>query len=153
MAGRYQKRISGSRLDSLDIHIEVPRVEYEKLSDDRLGESSATIRKRVEAARAWQLVRFEGTRMLANADMGPGELRDLCRLDDAGKGLLKAAMQQLHMSARAYPAILSLALVTRQFGYSAPAVLGYRQVSGSKLTVKPCCEVLQAVAQSPRFHI
>ena len=53
--------------------------------------------------------RFAGTRMLANADMGPGEVRDYCQLDDAGKSLLKAAMQQLHMSARAYHRILKLA--------------------------------------------
>jgi magnesium chelatase family protein len=101
-------------LDRIDIHIEVPRVEAtlrvdEKLSDDRLGEPSEAIRQRVEAARARQAARFEGTRMLANADMGPGEVRDLCRLDDAGKSLLKAAMQQLHMSARAYHRILKLA--------------------------------------------
>jgi magnesium chelatase family protein len=109
MVSRYQKRISGPLLDRIDIHSEVPRVEYEKLSDDRLGEPSAAIRKRVEAARARQAARFKGTRMLANADMGPGEVRDLCRLDDAGKSLLKAAMQQLHMSARAYHRILKLA--------------------------------------------
>ena len=114
MASRYQKRISGPLLDRIDIHIEVPRVEAtlrvdEKLSDDRLGEPSAAIRKRVEVARARQAARFEGTRMLANADMGSGEVRDYCRLDDAGKSLLKAAMQQLHMSARAYHRILKLA--------------------------------------------
>ena len=109
MVTRYQKRISGPLLDRIDIHIEVPRVEYEKLSDDRLGEPSAAIRKRVEAARARQAARFAGTRMLANADMGPAEVREHCRLDDAGKSLLKAAMQQLHMSARAYHRILKLA--------------------------------------------
>jgi magnesium chelatase family protein len=113
MVSRYQKRISGPLLDRIDIHIEVPRVEYEKLSDERLGEPSAAIRKRVEAARARQAARFAGTRMLANADMGPGEVRDYCRLDDAGKSLLKAAMQQhpkgTRMSARAYHRILKLA--------------------------------------------
>ena len=65
MVSRYQKRISGPLLDRIDIHIEVPRVEYEKLSDERLGEPSAAIRKRVEAAR------FERTRMLANANLCP----------------------------------------------------------------------------------
>jgi magnesium chelatase family protein len=66
----------------------VPRVEYERLSDDRLGEPSAAVLTRVEAARARQADRFEGTRMLANADapwktgVRPGEVRDLCRLDD-----------------------------------------------------------------------
>ena len=58
---KYQKRISGPMLDRIDIHIEVPRVDYEKLSSDRLGESSASIRERVQAAREWQRVRFEGT--------------------------------------------------------------------------------------------
>jgi len=85
MVTRYQKRISGPLLDRIDIHIEVPRVDYEKLSSDRLGEPSAAIRKRVEAARDRQAARFAGTRMLANADMGPGEVRGFCRLDDAGK--------------------------------------------------------------------
>jgi magnesium chelatase family protein len=89
--------------------IEVPRVDYEKLSSDRLGEPSAAIRQRVEAARERQRARFRGTRLLANADMGPAEVRDFCRLDDAGKSLLKAAMHQLNMSARAYHRILKLA--------------------------------------------
>ena len=83
-------------------------MEYEKLSDDRLGEPSAAIRRRVEAARTRQAARFKGTLLLANADMGPAEVREHCRLDDAGKSLLKAAMQQLHMSARAYHRILKL---------------------------------------------
>jgi magnesium chelatase family protein len=103
---RYQKRISGPLLDRIDIHIEVPRVDYEKLSDDRLGEPSAAIRNRVESARARQRTRFEGTRLLTNADMGPAEVRDFCKLDDAGRSLLRAAMKQhpegARMSARAY---------------------------------------------------
>jgi magnesium chelatase family protein len=82
MVSRYQKRISGPLLDRIDIHIEVPRVEYEKLSDDRLGEPAAAIRSRVESARARQRDRFEGTRLLTNADMGPAEVRDFCQLDD-----------------------------------------------------------------------
>jgi magnesium chelatase family protein len=96
MVSRYQKRISGPLLDRIDIHIEVPRVEYEKLSDERLGEPSAAIRKRVEAARARQAARFAGTRMLANADMGPGEVREFCRLDDvpAELGLARACSRR-----------------------------------------------------------
>jgi magnesium chelatase family protein len=109
MVSRYQKRISGPLLDRIDIHIEVPRVEYEKLSDDRLGEPSAAIRERVEAARERQRRRFKGTSLLSNADMGPAEVREFCPVDDAGKSLLRAAMQQLHMSARAYHRILKLA--------------------------------------------
>jgi magnesium chelatase family protein len=109
MVSRYQKRISGPLLDRIDIHIEVPRVEYEKLSDERLGEPSAAIRERVETARELQRQRFEGTELLSNADMGPAEVRDFCQVNDAGKSLLRAAMQQLHMSARAYHRILKLA--------------------------------------------
>jgi magnesium chelatase family protein len=109
MVSRYQKRISGPLLDRIDIHIEVPRVEYEKLSDDRLGEPSAAIQARVETARERQRQRFEGSSdMLANADMGPAEVREYCPVDDAGKNLLRAAMQQLQMSARAYHRILKL---------------------------------------------
>jgi magnesium chelatase family protein len=109
MVSRYQKRISGPLLDRIDIHIEVPRVEYEKLSDDRLGEPSSLVRARVEAARECQRRRFEGTGLLSNADMGPAEVREHCQVDEAGKSLLRAAMQQLHMSARAYHRILKLA--------------------------------------------
>ena len=108
---RYQKRISGPMLDRIDIHIEVPRVEYEKLSDDRLGENSATIQARVEAARERQRVRFNESTggILCNADMRPADLRLYCQLDAAGSALLKTAMQQLQLSARAYHRVLKLA--------------------------------------------
>jgi magnesium chelatase family protein len=107
---RYQKRISGPLLDRIDIHVEVPRVDYEKLSDRRFGEPSEAIRARVEAAREQQRTRFAGSeRLLSNGDMGPAEIREYCTLNDAGKGLLRAAMMQLHLSARAYHRILKLA--------------------------------------------
>jgi magnesium chelatase family protein len=109
MVSRYQKRISGPLMDRIDIHIEVPRVEFEKLSDDRFGESSTGIRARVEAARERQRRRFEGTPFLSNADMGPAEVRDFCQVEEAGRSLLRAAMKQLQMSARAYHRILKLA--------------------------------------------
>ncbi len=106
---RYQKRISGPLLDRIDIHIEVPRVDYEKLSGDRLGETSAKIRERVEAARERQRARFTGTSLHCNGDMGPAEVRQYCVIDDASKSLLRAAMQQMQMSARAFHRILKLA--------------------------------------------
>jgi magnesium chelatase family protein len=65
---KYQKRISGPMLDRIDIHIEAPRVNYDKLSSDRLGESSAAIRARVQAARQRQLERFAGLNIVCNAD-------------------------------------------------------------------------------------
>jgi magnesium chelatase family protein len=109
MVSRYQKRISGPLLDRIDIHAEVPRVDYEKLSSDRLGEPSRAVRARVEAARECQRLRFHGTSLLCNADMGPAEIRQFCQVDEAGRGLLKAAMQQMHLSARAYHRVLKLA--------------------------------------------
>jgi magnesium chelatase family protein len=108
MVTRYQKRISGPLLDRIDIHIEVPRVEYEKLADDRIGEPSSAIQARVEAARERQRQRFEGTDRMSNSDMGPAEVREYCRIEEGGRSLLRAAMQQLHMSARAYHRILKL---------------------------------------------
>ena len=109
MVSRYQKRISGPLLDRIDIHVEVPRVDYEKLSSDRLGEPSQDVRARVEAARDRQRARFEGTSMSCNADMGPAEIRQYCQVDEAAQSLLKAAMQQMHLSARAYHRVLKLA--------------------------------------------
>jgi magnesium chelatase family protein len=106
---RYQKRISGPLLDRIDIHIEVPRVDVDKLTDDRLAESSEAIRARVEAARAGQRERFERTPLTANADMGPTEVRKVCQLSKEGRALIKAAMAQLGMSARAFHRILKLA--------------------------------------------
>jgi magnesium chelatase family protein len=106
---RYQKRISGPLLDRIDIHVEVPRVDYQKLTDDRLGEPSEAIRARVEQAREVQRARFADTSLSCNADMGPGEVREICQLDETGRGLVRAAMQQLQMSARAFHRILKLA--------------------------------------------
>ena len=106
---RYQKRISGPLLDRIDIHVEVPRVDYEKLADKRKVEDSATIRARVQAARERQLQRFVGTKLTCNAEMGPAEVRDFCTVDGSAEKLLKAAMQQLHLSARAFHRVLKLA--------------------------------------------
>ncbi len=106
---RYQKRISGPLMDRIDIHVEVPRVDYDKLTDDRLGEPSAAIRARVERARDVQRKRFDGMDITTNADMGPAQVRQFCKLDDAGRSLVRAAMQQLQMSARAFHRILKLA--------------------------------------------
>jgi magnesium chelatase family protein len=106
---RYQKRISGPLLDRIDIHVEVPRVDYQKLTDERLGEPSEAIRTRVERARGVQRQRYADTPLSCNADMGPREVRQVCRLDEAGRALVRAAMQQLQMSARAFHRILKLA--------------------------------------------
>ena len=100
---KYQKRISGPILDRIDIHIEVPRVDYEKLSGDRLCESSESIRKRVQAARDIQIKRFANVEgVICNADMRIGEVRQYCQLQPEGQSLMRAAMSQLQLSARAY---------------------------------------------------
>jgi magnesium chelatase family protein len=106
---RYQKRISGPLLDRIDIHVEVPRVDYEKLADKRNVENSATIRARVQEARDRQLQRFRGTKLTCNAEMGPSEVREFCSVDASSEKLLKSAMQQLHLSARAFHRVLKLA--------------------------------------------
>lgn len=109
---KYQKRISGPLLDRIDIHIEVPRVDYEKLSGDRVGETSESIRARVQAARNIQLARFsniESSNIVANSDMRVGEIRQFCKLPEEGQSLMRAAMTQLNLSARAYRRILKLA--------------------------------------------
>jgi len=110
---RYQRRISGPMLDRIDIHVEVPRVEYEKLSDDRLGEPSSVVQARVEAARDIQRWRFCGTAEVSsvtcNADMHPAEVRRFCQLDESSRALMRTAMNQLQLSARAYHRVLKLA--------------------------------------------
>jgi magnesium chelatase family protein len=110
MIDRYRKRISGPLLDRFDIHVEVPRVDYDKLTDERRGEPSEAIRERVAQARARQRERFaEHRHLLANADMGPSEIREFCRPDEAGRKLLRAALQQMQLSARGYHRVLKLA--------------------------------------------
>ncbi len=105
---RYKKRISGPLLDRIDIVVEVPRIEYEKLTDERLGESSEVVRRRVEAARQIQRERFESTNLTCNADMTPVEVREFCKTGPEAQSLLRAAMKQLSLSARAFHRILKL---------------------------------------------
>ena len=105
---RYQKRISGPLLDRIDIHVEVPRVDYEKLADKRNVENSTVVRGRVQAARDRQLQRLQGTSLTCNAEMGPAEVRAFCDVDPSGEKLLRTAMQQLQLSARAFHRVLKL---------------------------------------------
>ncbi len=108
---KYQKRISGPLLDRIDIHIEVPRVDYEKLSGNKISETSESIRNRVQAARDIQYKRFangKATDIVCNADMRIGEVRQFCQLQAEGQNLMRSAMRQLQLSARAYHRILKL---------------------------------------------
>jgi magnesium chelatase family protein len=96
-------------LDRIDIHVEVPRVQYDKLTGNGQSEPSSAVRARVQAARERQRARFAGTAMVSNADMGPSEVRTFCVTDATAQSLLKSAMQQLHLSARAFHRTLKLA--------------------------------------------
>ncbi|HMO58475.1 MAG TPA: ATP-binding protein [Roseiflexaceae bacterium] len=117
---RYQRRVSGPLLDRIDIHIEVPRVNYEKLTGLRQGEESRTIRERVCAARTRQSERLHGSRALCNADMNPADMRRHCSLDEAGQRLMQAAMRQLQLSARGYHRVLKLARTIADLAGSTP---------------------------------
>jgi magnesium chelatase family protein len=106
----YLNRISGPLLDRIDLHIEVPAVKFRELSAERTGETSAQIRERVVAARQRQHERFRGRPHLScNAHMGPRELKRYCPLDEATLELLKVAMNDMNLSARAYDRILKVA--------------------------------------------
>lgn len=109
MVARYQHRISGPFLDRVDIFIEVPHIDYEKLADNRLGESSAAVQARVVAARTVQTRRLIGTRLTSNAEFTASEVRQFCQVEEAAQSLLKAAMKQLYLSARAFHRVLKLA--------------------------------------------
>lgn len=113
---RYQKKISGPLLDRIDLHVEVPRVQFDKLSSETLGESSTSIRKRVEAARAIQTKRFKNLNIHANSEMRNSEIKQYCKLDGQSVDLLRAAVTQMHLSARAYNRILKLARTIADLG-------------------------------------
>jgi magnesium chelatase family protein len=106
---RYQKRLSGPLLDRIDIFVEVPRVEYEKLTDDSIGEGSDKVRSRVENARQIQQRRFKSTKLTCNAEMTPVEVREFCRVEPPAQNLLRTAMKQLHLTARSFHRVLKLA--------------------------------------------
>ena len=107
---RYLGRLSGPLLDRIDICVEVPALEYEELSAPRgQGESSSAIRARVNAARAIQTARFGPEGPACNAQMGPGELQEFCRLDEACQKLIQGAYESLGLTARSYDRVLRVA--------------------------------------------
>ena len=105
---RYARRISGPLLDRIDLHVEVPRVDFEKLAGRGEAESSASVRERVQAARNRQRERFAGTKLACNADMGPSQVRRICPLDEGGQSLLRTASERLGLTARAYHRLLKV---------------------------------------------
>jgi magnesium chelatase family protein len=105
---RYQKRISGPLLDRIDIHLEVPKVDFEKLTGARTGECSSDIQGRVEEARHRQRSRFINQNLVCNADMGVREVRVHCEPGEEGLALLRQAMKKLNLTARGYHRVLKL---------------------------------------------
>jgi len=104
----YNKKISGPLLDRIDIHIDVPRVEYDKLRTATLAEDSATVRERVAKARGIQNQRFAGTKTTTNSEMSVEEVKQYCALNPDSETLLERAVQTYHLSPRSYMRILKL---------------------------------------------
>jgi len=105
---KYQKKISGPILDRIDLQVEMPRVEFSKITDFTQGETSAATRERVRAARERQLFRFQDIKIFSNSEMGPKELEKFCRLPNDALLLLKEAGQKMHLSGRAFHRLLKV---------------------------------------------
>ncbi len=119
---RYQRRVSGPLMDRLDLFVDVPRVEFNELTGDTTGESSATVRARVIAARERQAFRLKDSPAITNSEMGPLEVRKYCQepLVPAAQPLLATAMEQLGMSARAFHRVLKVARTIADLADSDP---------------------------------
>lgn len=113
---RYKKKISGPLLDRIDLHLEVPRVEIEKLTSGGDGEKSATVKKRVVLARRRQKERFAGKKIKYNSEMTQKEIKELVHISDAAESLLKQAAASLSLSARSYFRIIKLAQTIADLG-------------------------------------
>ena len=105
----YRKKISGPIIDRIDLHIEVPRIKFDKLSSNEPGEKSKAIKKRVQTARQIQRKRFKNMPFITNSEMNSEAAKNFCQIDNTSTQLLKNAVDQMHLSARAYFRILKLA--------------------------------------------
>jgi len=109
MVQKYLNKISGPLLDRIDLHIEVTPVSFSELTENRVEEKSSSIRERVNVARKVQDKRYNSNEGIhSNAHMGKKELSAYCQIDEAGKEILKKAMDRLGLSARAYDRILKV---------------------------------------------
>jgi magnesium chelatase family protein len=112
----YKKKISGPILDRIDLHIEVPRIKFDKLASEINGESSADIKIRVENARFKQAERFKNTNFITNSEMSSEAVKRFCQVDNTSTNLLHRAVDQMHLSARGYFRILKLARTIADLG-------------------------------------
>lgn len=122
---KYQKKISGPILDRIDLHVEVPRLKFEKLEENISGEKSMDIRKRVEKARKIQNKRFSRLSIITNSEMGVKEIKEFCALDKESVDLLKSAVSNLYLSARAYHRIIKIARTIADLAGSEKIVPAY----------------------------
>ncbi len=106
---RYQKKISGPLLDRIDLFVEVPRLDFDKLNNNEKIPSSADIRQRVELARQKQKQRFKKTKLTTNSEMQSSDIKKYCQLDEKTQQILRQAVQRLNLSGRSYFKILKLA--------------------------------------------
>ena len=106
---KYQKKISGPLIDRIDLHIEVPRIKFEKLAEDDKAESSKSIRERVEKARGIQQERFKDKKLISNSEMSSQDVKELCKISGPTIDILRTAVSQFQLSARSYYKILKLA--------------------------------------------
>jgi magnesium chelatase family protein len=106
---KYLGRVSGPLVDRIDMHVEVPPVPARELRDKREGTDSATMREQVLAAKRRQTGRFNGDASMSNGRMGPRELRRYCQIDAAAELVLRQAMAELGLSARAHDKVLRVA--------------------------------------------
>ncbi|MBQ1768157.1 MAG: ATP-binding protein, partial [Oscillospiraceae bacterium] len=105
----YRAKVSGPLLDRIDIHVEVPSLEFDELRDKKSSDSSAEIKKRVDAAREIQRKRYEGSGVETNSAVASSRLHDFCELDKSCEALLKSAFERLGLTARSYDRILRVA--------------------------------------------
>ena len=105
---RYQKKVSGPILDRIDIHIEVPRVKYEKLASEKVAEESRKVKGRVEEARKIQRVRFKNSKIKTNSEMGSKNIKEFCKLEESAEKLIGQAVDSMKLSARVYHRLLKL---------------------------------------------
>ncbi|MBC8100079.1 MAG: ATP-binding protein [Armatimonadetes bacterium] len=109
MITRYQSKLSGPLLDRIELHLDVPRVDYDKLMSNTRGESSATVQQRVEAARARQRARFANLNgILTNSDMRVAEVQKYCVMRPDAQQLMELSVKRMQLSARAYHRVLKL---------------------------------------------
>ncbi len=133
----YKKKISGPLLDRMDLFVPLPRVEVEKLTGLAIGESSSSIRERVQAARNRQLERFREADIVMNAEMSARQVRRFCELDQTGTQIMKTAVQKLGLSARAYTRTLKLARTIADLAGSEPILPEHLSEA---LTYRPSAE-------------